>query len=64
MGLGDGKTFAYDPENPYLNVNVGLFHDAQVMVGGQNVGAATYYLELKSLAQRAPNSRAAAPPSL
>lgn len=44
MGLGDGKTFAYDPENPYLNVNVGLFHDAQVMVGGQNVGAATYYL--------------------
>ena len=41
MGLGDGKTFAYDPENPYLNVNVGLFHDAQVMVGGQNVGAAT-----------------------
>ena len=32
MGLGDGKTFAYDPENPYLNVNVGLFHDAQVMV--------------------------------
>lgn len=37
MGLGDGKTFAYDPENPYLNVNVGLFHDAQVMVGGQNV---------------------------
>ncbi len=44
MGLGDGKTFAYDPENPYLNVNVGLFHDAQVMVGGQNVGTATYYL--------------------
>lgn len=33
MGLGDGKTFAYDPENPYLNVNVGLFHDAQVMGG-------------------------------
>ena len=29
MGLGDGKTFAYDPEKPYLNVNVGLFHDAQ-----------------------------------
>ena len=44
MGLGDGKTFAYDPENPYLNVNVGLFHDAQVMVDGQNVGTATYYL--------------------
>ena len=44
MGLGDGKTFAYDPENPYLNVNVGLFHDAQVTVGGQNVGTATYYL--------------------
>ena len=31
IGLGDGKPFAYDPENPYLNVNVGLFHDAQVM---------------------------------
>ena len=44
MGLGDGKTFAYDPEKPYLNVNVGLFHDAQVTVGGQNVGTATYYL--------------------
>lgn len=44
MGLGDGKTFAYDPENPYLNVNVGLFHDVQVTAGGQNVGAATYYL--------------------
>lgn len=42
MGLGDGKTFAYDPEKPYLNVNVGLFHDAQVTVGGQNVGTATY----------------------
>ena len=44
MGLGDGKTFAYDPEKPYLNVNVGLFHNAQVMVDGQNVGTATYYL--------------------
>lgn len=33
MGLGDGKTFAYDPEKPYLNVNVGLFHDAQVTSG-------------------------------
>ena len=44
MGLGDGKTFVYDPENPYLNVNVGLFHDVQVTAGGQNVGAATYYL--------------------
>ena len=44
MGLGDGKTFAYDPENPYLNVNVGLFHDVQVTVGGETVGTATYYL--------------------
>ena len=42
MGLGDGKTFAYDPENPYLNVNVGLFHNAQVMVDGQNVGTVTH----------------------
>lgn len=22
MGVGEGKTFAYDPEDPYLNVNV------------------------------------------
>ena len=53
MGLGDGKTFAYDPENPYLNVNVGLFHDAQVMVGGQNVGPARWHGSLGAGSYRA-----------
>lgn len=44
MGRGEGKTFAYDPENPYLNVNVGLFHDVPVTVNGETAGLATYYL--------------------
>ena len=33
MGLGDGKTFVYDPENPYLNVNVGLYPDVKLTAG-------------------------------
>ena len=44
MGIGEGKTFAYDPENPYLNVNVGVFHDVPVTVNNETTGTATYYL--------------------
>ena len=44
MGIGEGRTFAYDPENPYLNVNVGLFHDVPVTVNNETTGTATYYL--------------------
>lgn len=44
MGIGEGKTFAYDPENPYLNVNVGVFHDVPVTVNNEITGTATYYL--------------------
>ena len=44
MGVGEGKTFAYDTEEPYLNVNVGLFHDVPVTVNDETVASATYYL--------------------
>lgn len=44
MGVGEGKTFAYDPEDPYLNVNVGLFRDVPVTLNGETAGTAVYYL--------------------
>ena len=43
-GVTDGKTFDYDPENPYLNVNVGVFHEVPITVNGETAGLATYYL--------------------
>ncbi len=43
-GLTEGKMFDYDAENPYLNVNVGLFHNVPITVNESTTGIATYYL--------------------
>lgn len=43
-GLTEGHTSEYDPAEPYLNVNVGLFHDVPITVDDNTSGTATYYL--------------------
>lgn len=43
-GLLKGQTSEYDPSNPYVNVNVGLFHDVEITVDENNKGVASYYL--------------------
>lgn len=37
-------TNTYDPANPYVNVNVGLFHHVPIEADDVNCGTATYYL--------------------
>lgn len=41
---GEGYTREYNTESPYLNVNVGLFHNVPVDAGNGCTGTATYYL--------------------
>lgn len=43
-GLIKGQTSEYDPSNPYVNVNVGLFHNVEITVDDSNKGVASYYL--------------------
>ena len=44
-GLLGGQTSEYDPSNPYVNVNVGLFHNVPIPLNGDEAaGIATYYL--------------------
>ena len=43
-GLLGGQTSGYDTSNPYVNVNVGLFHNVPVTVDENTTGVATYYL--------------------
>ncbi len=40
----EGYTREYNTESPYLNVNVGLFHNVPVDAGNGCTGIATYYL--------------------
>lgn len=41
---GEGYTREYNTESPYLNVNVGLFHNVPIDAGNGCTGTATYYL--------------------
>ena len=43
-GVIGGQTSGYDPANPYVNVNVGVFHNVPVEVNENTKGIATYYL--------------------
>lgn len=43
-GLLGGQTSGYDTSNPYVNVNVGLFHNVPVTVDENTTGVAIYYL--------------------
>ena len=43
-GLITGQTSEYDPSNPYVNVNVGLFHNVSIEVDENTKGTASYYL--------------------
>ena len=41
-GLLGGQTSEYDPSNPYVNVNVGLFHNVPIPLNGDEAaGIAT-----------------------
>lgn len=42
--LVEGYTRDYNTESPYLNVNVGLFHNVPITVSEDCTGIATYYL--------------------
>lgn len=43
-GVLEGLTSAYDLADPYVNVNVGLFHNVPITVNESTTGIATYYL--------------------
>ena len=43
-GLIGGQTSEYDAADPYVNVNVGLFHNVPITVDENTSGIATYYL--------------------
>lgn len=43
-GIVSGQTYKYDADNPYVNVNVGLFHNVSIDVDEDTKGIASYYL--------------------
>ncbi len=43
-GVIGGQTSGYDPANPYVNVNEGVFHNVPVEVNENTKGIATYSL--------------------